>query len=93
MKNDAQLEALILSRLAKLNQKFKWIINAKVSLRVESFKDTVRDKLCGIDLSVPGPDIFTKSYQESFEAAIAAAFMQLELQLKKHKAKLFTGIR
>ena len=93
MKNNDRLEISILDKLEKLEQKFEWIINARVYLKEEKFKDTIKDKLCEIDLSVPGPNIFTKSYNESYEAAIADAFMELEIQLRKHKDKMYRSIR
>ena len=93
MKNNDRLEISILDKLEKLEQKFEWIINTRVYLKEEKFKDTIKDKLCEIDLSVPGPNIFTKSYNESYEAAIADAFMELEIQLRKHKDKMYRSIR
>lgn len=92
-KNNDRLKISILDKLEKLEQKFEWIINAKVFLKLEKYKDSIKDKLCEIDLSVPGPNIFTKSYHESYEAAIADAFTELEIQLLKHKDKLYRSIR
>lgn len=93
MKTNDRLETLILDRLEKLEKKFEWIINAKVYLREEKFQDTMRDKLCQIELSVPGPDIFTRTYEESYEAAIAEAFSDMEMQLRKHKGKMYHSNR
>ncbi|HZJ37050.1 MAG TPA: HPF/RaiA family ribosome-associated protein [Gillisia sp.] len=39
-------------------------------------------------LSVPGPQIFAESNEESFEAAIAETVSDLERQLSKRKAQM-----
>ncbi|MCB0521157.1 MAG: ribosome-associated translation inhibitor RaiA [Lewinellaceae bacterium] len=93
MKNSDRLEIFILDKLEKLEKKYTWIINAKVYLKLEPFKDTVKDKVCEIDLSVPGPNIFNKTYGESFEAAIAEGFGDMEKLLRKHKDKMYKSVR
>lgn len=94
MKNSDRLEILILEKLEKVERKYEWIINAKVFLKLEPFKDNaIKDKVCEIELSVPGPNIFNKTYAESFEAAIAEGFSDLEKLLRKHKDKMYKSAR
>jgi len=94
MKNNDRLEISILDKLEKLEMKYEWIINAKVFLKIEPFKDSaVKDKVFEIDVSVPGPNIFNKTYAESFEAAIAEGFDDLDKLLRKHKDKMYKSAR
>ncbi len=94
MKNNDRLEVFILEKLEKLEKRYEWIINAKVFIKLEPFKDNaIKDKVCEIELSVPGPNIFNKTYAESFEAAIAEGFADMEKLLRKHKDKMYKSVR
>lgn len=93
MKNDDQQEAIILKKLEKLQHKYEWIINARVFIKEEQAKDATKNKVCEIDLSVPGPNIFSKTHAENIEAAIAGGFDDVEVLLRKHKDKMYKSIR
>ena len=84
-----RLEIDVLDKLEKLEKRYDWIINARVFLKEEIFKDTVKDKAVEIILSVPGPNIFNKTYAQSFEAAIAEGFADMDILLRKHKEKMY----
>lgn len=87
-KPDRRLEELILGRLEKIESKFAWVIGAKVFLKEENASNG-KNKVCEIDLSVPGPNIFTKTTEASFEASIAESFNELNILLRKHKGKIY----
>lgn len=88
MKDDSRIEKFVQVRLEKLEKRFNWIINARVFLKIDKFPDE-RNKLCEVELSVPGPNLFSKSNETTFEEAIDNTFDELERQLKKHKAKMY----
>lgn len=93
MKHDDRLETSILEKLEKLEKKYEWIINARVFLKIEQSKDSIKDKVCEIELSVPGPNIFNKTSGEHFEAAIAEGFSDMEMLLRKFKGKMYRSTR
>lgn len=93
MSTHEPLEALALEKLQKLESKFEWIISARIIFKIEKSTDSQKDKVFEIDLSVPGPNIFSKTYGENFEAAIAEGFNDTEKLLKKHKDKMYKSIR
>ena len=86
--SSSRLQEFIQGKLDKLERKFTWIINAKVIVKEENYSET-DNKICEVELSVPGPNIFTKENGETHEAAISAAFEEVEILLKKHKDKMY----
>jgi len=86
--NDPTLENMIAKRLVRLERKYSWIVKARIFLKDENSANG-KDKTCEADISVPGPNIFTKSVEESFEAAIAQTFEDLEKLLHRHKGKMY----
>ncbi|TAK41725.1 MAG: HPF/RaiA family ribosome-associated protein [Saprospiraceae bacterium] len=88
LKKDPVLENMIATRLARLEKKYSWMEAARIFLKDENFTNG-KDKICEAILSVPGPNIFTKSTEESFEAAIAQTFEDLEKLLHRHKGKMY----
>ncbi len=93
MKTHELLEAQVNEKLKKLESKFEWIISARIIFKIEKSTDSQKDKVFEIDLSVPGPNIFSKTYGENFESAIAEGFNDVEKLLKKHKDKMYKSIR
>ena len=73
----------------KLYPKYHFIIRADVFFKVEN--DPIgKGKICEIQLSTPGPRLFAKSSEESFEKAAAATLKDLDKQLRKRKQKFFS---
>lgn len=88
---DIRLLEAIEAKLAKLENFFDRIIEAKVILKLEN-SGQVRDKIAEIKLHLPNGIIFIKETSKSFEAAIDKALVALKRQLVKHKEKA-TGKR
>ncbi|GIV31011.1 MAG: hypothetical protein KatS3mg029_0362 [Saprospiraceae bacterium] len=86
--HNPRLERMLDEGLKKLNRKYAWIISARAILKAENYVDS-NNHLCEIELSVPGPNIFTKETADNFEAAIAGALEELEVLLKKHKDRMY----
>ncbi|NND63685.1 MAG: ribosome-associated translation inhibitor RaiA [Flavobacteriaceae bacterium] len=73
------------NKLQKLGKKYDWIINADIYFKID--KDPAKvDKICEIELSLPGPRIFASSKEKNFELAVKGTISDLEKQLKKRKA-------
>ena len=82
-------EQLIQKKLDKLENKYDWIISADVLFK-EDNDNSGRTKICAVKLSVPGPQIHASSKEESFEAAAAATVSDLDKQLSKRKAEMYS---
>lgn len=78
-------------KLNNLEKKYDYIVRAQVIFKKEEGQDP-RGYICNIKLSVPGPQIFAESNEESFEAAAAETVRDLERQLSKQKGKMNTHI-
>ena len=85
-KADSRLIEFIEQKLAKLDTYFDRIIEARVTLKLEN-TGQVKDKIAEIMLSIPGDNIFVKSTDKTFEAAIDHALDTLKRQLIRHKER------
>ncbi|WP_370215074.1 ribosome hibernation-promoting factor, HPF/YfiA family [Mesoflavibacter profundi] len=83
MLNSESMNTYVTDKLKNLSQKFDWIINAEVHF--EKSNNPTQDKICKIELSVPGPRIFATSTEDNFEQAVKHTIKDLEKQLKKRK--------
>ena len=83
------LEAFTQEKLDKLENKYDWIVKAQVYFKKQDGQDP-KGFICNIKLSVPGPQIFAESNEESFEAAGAETIRDLEKQLSKKKGQMKT---
>ncbi len=77
-------ERLAIEKLDKLGSKYNEIISAQVFFKEEKGSNG-KGKICDIRLSLPGPQIFASSDEESFEAAVAETINDLNRQLAKRK--------
>lgn len=84
---DVKLLSAIEAKLAKLENFFDRIIEARVILKLEN-SGQIRDKIAEIKLHLPNGIIFIKETSKSFEAAIDKALVALKRQLVKHKEKV-----
>lgn len=73
----------------RLEDKYDWIIDGTIYFKEEK-NDHKRSMVVEILLSIPGPDVFAKGQDESFELAANKAMAGIEHQLKKHKEKDFS---
>ena len=78
------LSSYIQERLDKLANKFEFLISAQVYVKHDD-KDYDAGKICNIELSLPGPRIFAKSNEHSYELAVNQTISDLKRQLEKRK--------
>lgn len=88
VKASERLESLAITKINKLSDKFDFIIRADVFFKTENTSDHEKGKICNIRLSLPGPRLFAEANHASFEASISEAYEDMEVQLRKRKAKM-----
>ena len=77
-------EQLAIEKLEKLGSKYHDIISAQVFFKEEKGSNG-KGKICDIRLSLPGPQVFASSDEDSLEAAVAETIRDLDRQLAKRK--------
>lgn len=85
-KADYKLIEFINAKLAKLEQLFDRIIDARVVLKLEN-TGKVRDKVAEVRVNLPGQVLIAKHSQKTFEASIDAIIDNLKRQIKRYKNK------
>lgn len=75
----------VTEKLNKLENKYDWIIGAKVYFKKEK-EVAGKGSICEIDLSVPGPKLFASSKEKNLELATRNTISDLTKQLEKRKA-------
>lgn len=80
------LTTYIEDKLVKLFKRYDWLIKANVFIKKKTGQ-THHNAICEIELSVPGPTIFTQSQEKNFEMAVKETISDLDVQLKKRKAQ------
>lgn len=83
-----RLEDLITKKLNKTASKYDFIVQARVFLRTQNTSSPLNGKICKIQLSVPGPQLFAETNSKSFENSIQETINDLERQLSKKKEKM-----
>ncbi|CAN5295737.1 hypothetical protein BH23BAC2_BH23BAC2_19710 [soil metagenome] len=84
--SEAMTEYLI-TQLNKLEERYPWILQASVNFKREN-DPTGNRKICKIELSKPGPNIFASTRETNFELAAKQTTRDREKQLAKTKAVL-----
>ncbi|MEZ4858166.1 MAG: ribosome-associated translation inhibitor RaiA [Flavobacteriaceae bacterium] len=74
-------------KLQKLAAKYDWVIHTEVFFKIEN--DVLNEKICEMELSLPGPKIFASSKEKNFEMAVKETISDLQKQLKKRKELTF----
>lgn len=82
-----RLEEFTQKKLEKLENKYNWIIRANIYFKHDE-NQKPNGHICEARLSVPGPEIFAQSNEDSFEAAVAATVKDLDRQCEKKKSKM-----
>ena len=82
-----KLENFTHKKLSKLENKYDWVIRANVYFKKDE-NQKPKGYISEVRLSVPGPEIFAQSNEDSFEASIAETVRDLERQCSKRKAKM-----
>ena len=83
------LNEYVEQKLQNLAKKYDWLIRADVTFKMEN-NVYGKGNICDIELSVPGPNIFATSTEETFEGAAKETISDLIKQLKKRKGKFTT---
>ncbi len=84
-----RLEEFTTEKLQKLENKYDFVIRAEVHFKKQEGQDP-KGFICNIKLSLPGPQIFAESNENSFEAAAVESVRDLEKQLAKRKSQMKT---
>lgn len=77
---------LINDKIQGVNKFSDRIIGAKIILKIDK-SETHQNKVCEINLSLPGHNLFAKKESQSFEEAFEHSVQALERQLKEWKSK------
>ena len=83
-----RLEAMATEKLEKLENKYDFIVAADVYFKSENTKGEDTGKVVEIRLNVPGTTLFSSTNSTSFEASIAKAIGEVQVQVKKRKDKM-----
>ena len=87
---DSHLLAYVEKKLIKLSQFHERITKVDVFLKLDNVVHTIKDKVAEIRVHVPRHDFFvkhsSKSFEESFDAALDAVIMQIKKQKDKQVA-------
>lgn len=86
-KADSKLIEFINAKLAKLEQLFDRIIDARVVLKLEN-TGQVKDKVAEVRIHLPGQTLIAKDAKKTFEASIDAIIDSLKRQIRRYKTKL-----
>ncbi len=82
-----RLEEFTQKKLEKLENKYNWIIRANIYFKHDE-NQKPNGYICEMRLSVPGPEIFAQSNEDSFESAVANTVKDLDRQCAKKKDKM-----
>ncbi|HAT66269.1 MAG TPA: ribosome-associated translation inhibitor RaiA [Flavobacteriaceae bacterium] len=74
-------------KLQKIETKYNWVIHTEVFFKIEN--DALGEKICEMELSLPGPKIFASSKEKNFEMAVKETISDIQKQLKKRKELTF----
>lgn len=78
------LSDFTIEKLNKLSAKYEFVISAQVHFKHDD-KDHNAGKICNIELSLPGPRIFAKSNERTYEMSVNETIRDLKKQLDKRK--------
>lgn len=87
LQRSERLEQLVREKLDKLENKYDWIVRSEVHFKRQEEQNPM-GYICNINVSVPGPQIFAESNENSFEAAAAESVRDIEKQLAKKKSQM-----
>lgn len=85
-----RLEEFTREKLNKLKNHYDFIVSADVYFKTEKSSNPQKDKVCEIQLNLPGPEIFISAIEENFDKAVYKNVADLKRQLRKRKEKMQT---
>lgn len=87
-----RLEKFTKTKLDKLKDYYDFLVSADVYFKTENSSAKDEGRICEIQLSLPGPQIFASTNEENFDKAVAKTVSDLKRQLQKRKEKMQTHI-
>lgn len=84
---DAKLTDHVNKKIKKLNTFHDKIISVEIFLKLDNIAHNIKDKTAEIKVHVPRNDFFVKETSKSFEESFDAALDSMKAQLKKHREK------
>jgi len=85
---DSKLVSYIEKKLAKLPQIHERITKVDVYLKLDNVVHNIKDKIAEIKVQVPRHEFFVKQSSKSFEESFDAALDAVVMQIKRKKDKL-----
>ncbi len=87
IKLGTRIQRVVQKKFDRLEKLFDRIESCSILLKTER-NGKQENFIVEAKLAVPGNDLFARDHAESFEIAAEKVSLELESQLKKHKAKL-----
>lgn len=84
---DSKLIEYVSKKLQKINTFHDRIIKIDVFLKLDNVVHTIKDKIAEIRVQVPRHQFFVKASSKSFEESFEAALESLVNQIKRQKQK------
>lgn len=84
---DEKLVLYVKRKLQKLGTFHDRIVNVDVFLKLDNVVHTIKDKIAEIRVKVPRHNFFVKASSKSFEESFDAAMESVIAQMKKQKEK------
>lgn len=88
VKASERLEEYTNEKLDKLKERYEFLVSADVYFKTEKSASNDQGRVCEIQLSLPGPQIFASSNEENFDMAVSKTINDLKKQLQKKKEKM-----
>lgn len=85
---DAKLVNYVSRKLKKLGTFHDRIVKVDVFLKLDNVVHTIKDKIAEIRVHVPRHNFFVKASSKSFEESFDAAMESMVTQIKRKKEKL-----
>ena len=84
---DSKLIEYVEKKTSKINTFNDRVINVDVFLILDNVAHKIKDKVAEIQVRIPGHDFFVKHSSKSFEESFDAALDSLMMQMKRKKEK------
>ena len=84
---DIKLVSYIEKKVDKLSQYHDRITKVDVYLKLDNVVHTIKDKVAEIKIMIPRHEFFVKQSSKSFEESFDAALESVITQIKRHKEK------
>ena len=84
---DIKLVSYIEKKIEKISQYHDRITKIDVYLKLDNIVHTIKDKVAEIKILIPRHEFFVKQSSKSFEESFDAALESIITQIKRHKEK------